>query len=158
VPAALIPRLNARESDRLLRVTRIVVTVLALVAALAAPVAAEHEIYYRYTVLGYVRDAAGRPLAAQAVDVVRDKTGFAYRDATDKRGFFVLVVRLGDESAGEGLTLRTGRITAHLFARFDARNHTEERGTRVDVDGARVIERSAAFRSTLAAYVGATSR
>lgn len=138
--------------------TRIVAIVLALGAALVAPAAAEHEVYYRYTVLGYVKDAAGAPLAEQAVEVVRDKTGFAYRDATDERGFFMLVVRLGDESAGEGLTFHTGRVTAHVLARFDAANHTAERGTRLDVDGAHVVERRASFRSTLAHYVGAPAR
>ena len=48
--------------------------------------------------------------------------------------------------------------TARLTARFDPTNHTDERGTRVDFDGARAVERAAAFRATLAHFVGAPRR
>jgi len=113
------------------------------------PVAAEHEIYYRYIVLGYAKDARDRPLAGRAVEVVRDKTGFSYLTETDDQGFFLVVVRLGDESAGETLTLRLGQARTKLTARFDPANHTDDRGTRVDVEGAKFVERTAWFRSTL---------
>jgi hypothetical protein len=121
-----------------------------LIAVAATPAGAEHEIFYRYTVLGYVKDAAGKPRAGQAVELVRDKTGFSYRAETDTGGLFVLVARLGDESAGERLTLRLGSLQLRLVARFDAANHTDERGTRVDAEGSRLLERPAWFRSTLA--------
>jgi hypothetical protein len=126
-----------------------------LAAALAGPVAAEHEIYYRYTVLGYVKDGAGKPRAGQSVELIRDKTGFSYLGRTDEAGLYMIVVRLGDESAGESLTLRLGTTQLSLVARFDATNHTDERGTRVDVDGTRVAERQASFRATLATLLGA---
>jgi hypothetical protein len=126
-----------------------------LAAALAAPAAAEHEIYYRYTVLGYVRDGDGKPRAGQTVELIRDKTGFSYLGRTDEAGLFVIVARLGDESAGESLTLRLGTTQLRLVARFDATNHTDERGTRVDVNGTRVAERQASFRATLATFLGA---
>jgi hypothetical protein len=125
-----------------------------LAAALAAPAAAEHQIYYRYTVLGYVKDGAGRPRPGETVELIRDKTGFSYLGRTNEAGLFVIVARLGDESAGESLTLRLGATHLSLVARFDATNHTDERGTRVDVDGTRVAERQASFRATLATFLG----
>ena len=125
-----------------------------LVAVVAAPAVAEHEIFYRYTVLGYVKDAAGKPSPGQTVELIRDKTGFSYLAQTDESGLFVIVARLGDESAGESLTLRLGTTRQRLVARFDAANHTDERGTRVDLEGARVLERPAWFRSTLATLLG----
>ena len=126
------------------------------VAFLATPVSAEHTVYYRYVVLGFVKDAKGKPLPERAVDVVRDKTGLAYHARTDEGGLFVVVVRLGDESAGETLTVRSGGATTTVTARFDPANHVADRGTRVDLDGARFVERTAAFQPTLARFVGDT--
>jgi hypothetical protein len=128
--------------------------VLALVVVLAPGAArGEHEVYYRYIVLGYVKAARGQPVAARSVELVRDKTGFSYIGETDARGFFVIIARLGDESVGEPLTLRVGGRSTRLTARFDATNHTDHRGTRVDLEGARFVERRGWFRSTLAAYL-----
>ena len=129
-----------------------------LVLLAALPAAGEHEIFYRYTVLGYVKDGQGQPLIGQRVELMRDRTRFSYLGDTDADGFYVLVARLGDESAGEALTLRAGSATARVTARFDPTNHTDERGTRVDFDDERAVERAAAFRSTLASFVGATRR
>ncbi len=132
---------------------------LVVVGALAAaPAWAEHEVYYRYTVLGYVKDTAGKPRPSQTVELIRDKTGFSYLGDTDAAGLFVIVARLGDESAGEALTLRLGGRRAKLTARFDPVNHTDERGTRVDFEGARFVERPAWFRSTLANFLSTTRR
>ena len=126
-----------------------------LTALVVTSVAAEHEIFYRYTVLGFVKDAGGHPRAGQTVELIRDKTGFSYLARTDETGLFVIVARLGDESAGESLTLRLDATRASLIARFDAANHTDERGTRVDLEGGRVLEHPAWFRSTLATLLGA---
>ena len=132
-----------------------VVVAVVLVAGVAA---AEHEIYYRYTVLGYVKDARGKPLAGRDVTIVRDKTGFSYLAETDAKGFYVLVLRLGDESLGERLTVRVDALTTRITVRFDVANRTEERGTRLDADGGRFAERAAWFPSTLALYLGTTTR
>lgn len=118
-------------------------------AAAALPAAGEHEVFYRYTVLGYVKDAAGKPRAGQTVELIRDKTGFSYLGETDASGLFVIVARLGDESAGESLTVRLGALRLRIVARFEAANHTDERGTRVDVEGGRLVESPASFRATL---------
>jgi hypothetical protein len=134
-------------------VARVVVAV-ALIVAGASSAAAEHEVFYRYTVLGYVKDAAGRPASGQTVEVVRDKTGFSYLAETDEQGLFVIIARLGDESAGERLTLRVSGLTLPLVARFEVANHVDERGTRVDLEGRRFVERAAWFRSTLVNLVG----
>jgi hypothetical protein len=128
----------------------------ALIAGVAAPAAAEHEVFYRYTVLGYVKDTAGKPRPGLRVGLVRDKTGFSYEAETDEAGLFVLVARLGDESVGERLTVRIGDAGLGIVARFDAANHTDERGTRVDAEGTRLLERPAWFRSTLARLLSET--
>ena len=124
-------------------------------AFFATPVAAEHTVYYRYVVLGIVKDAKGKPLSGRAVEVVRDKTGLTYPGLTDEQGLFVIVVRLGDESAGETLTLRIGGTTTTVTARFDPANHVNDRGTRIDLEGARFVERKDAFQPTLARFVRA---
>jgi hypothetical protein len=124
-----------------------------VLAVLARSAAAEHEVFYRYTVIGYVKDAAGAPLPAQEVHLVRDKTGLSYWAKTDDTGFFVLTMRLGDESAGELLTLRLGSAALKLTARFDPANHADERGTRVDLEGTRFVDRAPSFRSTLTNFI-----
>ncbi len=126
-----------------------------LVIVLAAPVAdAEHEVFYRYTVLGYIKDARGKPVAGRDVMVIRDKTGFSYLGDTDARGFYVVIVRLGDESLGERLTVRSAGATTRIVAQFDPANRTDERGTRVDMEGRKMVERAAWFPSTLALFLG----
>ena len=129
---------------------------LALVLLAALPAAGEHEVWYRYTVLGYVKDAQGRPRPGQRVELVRDRTGLSYLGDTDADGLYVIIARLGDESAGETLTLRAGPAAARLTASFDPTNHTDERGTRVDFERGHAVERAAAFRATLAGFVGTT--
>ena len=135
-----------------------VLLAVVLVVLAAGTAAAEHEVYYRYTVVGYVKDAAGKPRASETVELIREKTGFSYLGETDDTGLFVIVARLGDESAGETLTLRHGALRTRLTARFDAANHTDERGTRVDLEAGRAIERPTWFRSTLANILGASAR
>ena len=51
-----------------------VLPILVTLVLLAVPVRAEHEVFYRYTVIGFVRDAGGAPLADQLLEIVRDKT------------------------------------------------------------------------------------
>ena len=133
--------------------SRLLALVSLLLVLVAFPAAAEHTVYYRYVVLGFVKDGQGKPLAGRPVEVVREKTGLAYPGRTDETGFFVLVVRLGDESAGETLSVRTGAAKTTVTARFDPANHRDDRGTRVDLDGAKWVERTAAFQPTLARYV-----
>jgi hypothetical protein len=141
-------------------VARVAGAVLAAIVAALAPAAlrAEHRVEYRYAVVGYVTDAAGRPLVERTVQVIRDRTGFSYLAETDRRGLFVAVVRLGDESAGETLTVRAGQSSIRIVARFDPANHRDERGTQVDLEGARFTERPAAFPRTLAEIRGVPGR
>ena len=134
---------------------RLVLTALVALALVAAspPVGAEHTVYFRYVVLGFVKDAAGRLMPGRPVDVVRDKTGLVYHGETDDQGFFVVVVRLGDESAGETLTVRSGTVATRIAARFDPTNHTDHRGTRIDLEGPKFVERTSAFRPTLVRFL-----
>jgi len=140
-------------------VARTTALVLALAwIAIGARVDAEHEVYYRYTVLGYVKDARGQPLVGRQLELIREKTGFSYAGETDATGFYLIIARLGDESVGESLTLRIERASTRLVARFDPTNHTDERGTRVDVEGTTLVERSAWFAATLAAALDSSTR
>ena len=137
---------------------RAAVLILALIPAFWEPARAEHEVYYRYVVLGYVKDAKGTPVASVHVELVRDKTVFSYLNEADAQGFFVLVARLGDESVGETLTLKVGGASARIIARFDPTNHTDARGTRVDLEGAHFVERATWFPSTLARFLETPAR
>ena len=110
---------------------------------------AEHEVYYRYTVLGYVRDGAGTLRPGVKVELVRERTGFSYLGETDGAGLYVIVSRLGDESAGETLYLRTAGQTVTIAARFDPTDHGRERGTRVDFMGREHVETPTTFATTL---------
>lgn len=131
---------------------------VALLGAARGRVAGEHEIYYRFIVLGYVKDHKGAPVPRTPVELIRDKTGFSYRGETDATGFFLIIARLGDESAGEPLTVRVGRAATTVTARFDPANHTEPRGTRLDVQGSAFQERAASFAPTLARFLTTESR
>jgi hypothetical protein len=124
-----------------------------LVLVTAATALAEHEVYYRYTVLGYVKDAKGKPRQGVQLELVRDKTGFSYLGETDAGGLYVIVARLGDESAGETLRLRAFKQTVAITARFDPRDHNRERGTRVDFLGAKPVEAPTAFAATLKQFL-----
>jgi hypothetical protein len=119
----------------------------------ASDVFAEHEVQYRYTVLGYVKDARGKPRARVSVELVREKTGFSYLGESDAEGLYVIVARLGDESLGERLALQAGAQRTGVIVRFDPRNHIQERGTRVDFLGSRSVERAGWFLVTLKRFV-----
>ena len=115
---------------------------------------AEHQVSFRYTVLGYVIDAANRGRTGVRVELRRDKTGFSYLGETDTDGFYVIVARLGDESAGESLHLRAEGQAMSLTARFDPADHATERGTRVDFTARKPVESPTAFAVTLKRYLG----
>ncbi len=125
---------------------------LLMVVAPAASLA-EHEVYYRYTVLGYVKDAAGKLQPRVEVELVREKTGFSYLGETDGAGFYVIVAWLGDEGVGEKLYLRAVGRSVTLTARFDPANHVRERGTRVDFMGGKHVETPTAFAATLQRFL-----
>lgn len=131
---------------------------LALLGVGSPPAQAEHEVYYRYVVLGFVTDARGTPVPSVPVEVTRDRTGFSYLGESDAAGFYLVIARLGDESRGETLTLRLGTVTTSVVAAFDPGDHRSHRGTRVDLVGGRPVERAPAFQPTLAQYLGGGAR
>jgi len=114
---------------------------------------AEHQVSYRYVVLGYVTDAQNRGRPGVRVELRREKTGFSYLGETDTDGFYVIVARLGDESAGESLHLRAEGQATTLTARFDPADHATERGTRVDFTARKPVESPTAFAVTLKRYL-----
>jgi len=103
------------------RARRLLAAVLVAIALPVVPAVAEHEVYYRFTVLGYVKDAQGKPIADATVEVTRDKTAFSYLGQTDAEGFYFVRARLGDESRGEVLTVRQGPHVRRVFVIFDPR-------------------------------------
>jgi hypothetical protein len=128
---------------------------LLVVLAVASPhAAAGNGVQYRYTVLGYVTDGGGAPTPARTVRVVRDKTGLTYHGETDEHGLYLVLTRLGDESDGETLTIAIGEARTRVTVSIDPANHTDERGTRVDLEGARWRVRPSWFRSSLARILG----
>jgi hypothetical protein len=131
--------------------------VVALTSPLPAtvrPAHAEHAVAFRYTVLGYVTDPGGRGRPGIRVELSREKTGFSYLGETDADGFYVIIARLGDESAGETLALRANAQAVTLVARFDPGDHATERGTRVDFTGRRPVESPTLFAGTLKRFLG----
>ena len=114
---------------------------------------AEHEAQYRYTVLGYVKDTAGRPRKGVGLEVTRQKTGLSYKGETDAAGLYVIVTRLADESRGEGLLVRAGPASLRIAARLDPADHKSERGTRVDFTGTKATERAELFAGTLKQFL-----
>ena len=153
VPRRRLTPPGARPYTRRVAGTYAAACAFLLVLLAAGPVPGEHETYYRYTVLGYVKDAAGKQGAGISVELVREKTGFSYLAETDSSGLYVIVARLGDESVGERLRLRAGSQTVTVLAQFDPKDHTRERGTRVDFDGRKPVETPSAFAATLKRFL-----
>ena len=128
---------------------------LLLAASLSYPslVAAEHEVYYRYVVLGYVKDAKGNPQSEREVKLVREKTGLTYYAETDAQGFYRVVVRLEDKDLGNRLQVTVDGVTTTIRASFDPKNRKDERGTRLDFLGKKAVERPTWFTSTLKRFL-----
>lgn len=139
---------------RPLPVTTGIVVALALgVGFVTAPALAEHEPQFRYTVLGYVKDTSGKPRKGVGLEVIRQKTGFAYVGETDASGLYVIVTRLTDENRSERLLVRAGPASLMIAARFDPADHVSERGTQVDFTGSRAAERAELFPATLKRFL-----
>jgi uncharacterized protein YeaO (DUF488 family) len=138
---------------RSLLLRAVVGVIMAFGFLLAPPALAEHEVQFRYTVLGYVKDAAGKPHKGVALEVTRQKTGLSYPGETDASGLYVIVTRMADESLGERLLVRAGPRSLQVAARFDPADHAAERGTRVDFTGTKVVERPELFAPTLKQFL-----
>jgi len=68
-------------------------------------------------------------------------------------GFYIIVARLGDESVGERLRVKAGSLAASITARFDPKNHMDDRGTRLDFLGTRPVERLGLVAATLKRFL-----
>jgi len=128
---------------------------LLIAASLSCPslAAAEHEVFYRYVVLGYVKDAKGNPKSEKEVKLVREKTGLAYYAETDAQGFYRVVARLEDKDLGNRLQVTVDGVTSTIRASFDPKNRKDERGTRLDFLGKKAVERPTWFASTLKRFL-----
>lgn len=114
---------------------------------------ATHAPDHRFVVLGYVLDEQGQPRRGVPVVVTRLKTGLRYPTRSGPDGFYLVVVHLHDEDVGEPLAVETPGARGEITVRFDPGDPRSERGTRVDVRGARVLEEAAAFGATLRAIL-----
>ena len=128
---------------------------LFIAASLSHPTLAlaEHEVFYRYVVLGYVKDARGAAQSGKEVKAVREKTGLAYYAETDAQGFYRVVVRLEDKDLGNRLRVTVDGVTSTIRASFDPKNRKDERGTRLDFLGKKAVERPTWFAPTLKRFL-----
>jgi hypothetical protein len=126
---------------------------LFLTPVLVTATHAEHEVFHRYVILGYVKDGKGAPLARVPVHVVRTKTGLAYNEPSDQDGFYVVIVHLHDEDLGDSLVVTAQGVSAKVTAAFNPKDETSERGTRLDFQGKRTEERRSWFLPTLRQYL-----
>lgn len=131
-----------------------VVTAATLALVLAPTAQAIHQVDHRYVVLGYVRDATGRPVAGRVVRVVRQKTGLALEAETDADGFYVVIAHLHDEDLLDRLWVAVGpRVALWLEARFNPFDSRTPRGTRVDFTDGVPREQPDQFAAALERYV-----
>jgi hypothetical protein len=126
---------------------------LAVLALLPGMAGSTHEVSHRYVVLGYVKDAKDRPLPGVQIELIREKTGLSYVVETDRQGLYAIVVHLHDEDAGDRLRVNAMGATATVIARFDPKNQSDERGTRLDFLGKKPVERAAWFPGTLKRFL-----
>jgi hypothetical protein len=124
-----------------------------LLALLPGAARSTHEVSHRYVVLGYVKDARGRPLSGARIELVREKTGLSHLTETDSEGFYIIIVHLHDEDAGDRLRVTAGKVAATIVARFDPKNQAKERGTRLDFLGAKTVERASWFAGSLKRFL-----
>jgi len=99
--------------------------------ALVHPVLAEHEADHRYTVKGYVRDAAGKPKGAVAV-VAEHKSGGKKSATTDKRGYYEIRFHLHDANKGDEVTVTAEGEVKKVSVDLILEDHVTERIGRVD--------------------------
>lgn len=125
----------------------------AVFLSLGALAEATHRVDHRYVVLGYVRDAMGRPVPRAPVRVVREKTGLAYEATSGADGVYLVIVHLHDEDLGDPLVLALGAATLRVRARFDPLDPRQPRGTRVDFIAVEGWERRDDFAHTLERYL-----
>ncbi len=114
---------------------------------------AEHEPDHRYVILGYVHDGAGRPAARVEVRAIREKTGLEQRARTDPAGFYLVIVHLHSEDLGDTIRVSANGAGLRITARFDPRDVTTHRGTRVDFLGNDVREHFDLFSETLRRFL-----
>jgi hypothetical protein len=129
------------------RATRTACLTVVLVLSASAFALSSHDVYARYIVVGYVRDAEGKPAARTRVHAVTEKGQLTYETETDASGLFMLVASIRKDS-GESLILSTGSLQTTIKPRLDARDDQGQHGTRVDIEADRFSERPALFRQT----------
>jgi len=127
--------------------------VVLLIGLAVGQARAEHEVNHRYVMLGYMKDANGRPLPGVAVRVSRVKTELHYEETTDQDGFYAIIVHLHDENLGEQLEVGARGLSVAHVAQFDAQDTKTERGTRIDFVGTSIEERRSWFLATLRQYL-----
>ena len=105
--------------------------VVALLLIHAGMVLAEHEPDHRYTVRGYVRDAAGKP--KKDVPVLAEHNGGTKESIkTDGSGYYEIRFHLHDSNKGDEITVTADGATKKIAADFDPNDKTTWRIGNVD--------------------------
>jgi LPXTG-motif cell wall-anchored protein len=111
-------------------VNRVRIQLLIFLLLLVRPVFAEHEADHRYTVKGYVRDAAGK--AKEATPVVVEHKGDKKSATTDGRGYYEVRYHLHDANKGDEIIVTTGGEVKKIAVDLIPGDHMTERIGRVD--------------------------
>jgi len=92
---------------------------------------AEHEPDHRYTVRGYVRDAAGKPKKGVSV-LAEHKGGTKESVETDGNGYYEIRFHFHDANRGDEVTVTADGETKKITAEFDPNDKTTWRIGQVD--------------------------
>lgn len=98
---------------------------LLMLALLGGAAQAEHEADHRYSIRGYVLDAAEKPVVGERVSAkVAGKSGST---RTDEDGFYTLNLHLHDAHIGSDIELRAGDSIARMRMQAERGDQYEER-------------------------------
>lgn len=116
-----------------------------LMSMLVATAWAEHEADHRYTVEGFVLDAAENPRSDVKVVVTADE-GLLGRTVTDRRGFYQVQLHLHNTDLGKKLTVKAGEQETEIEVMFDPGDRETARVHDLNFIGARTTQSDLGFR------------
>ena len=92
---------------------------------------ATHEADHRYTVSGYVRDEAGKPIPNLSV-ALEHKGGEKKIAVTDRRGHYETLFHLHSDNAGDEMIVTAGSEIKKIKVAFDPEDRFTDRRGGVD--------------------------
>jgi len=79
---------------------------------------ATHEADHRFTISGYVRDAAGKPLSGSLV-ILEHKGGVKKEKKSDPRGYYEVMFHLHNDNIGDEIFVSVGDVVRKIMVQFD---------------------------------------